>query len=412
MRPIFLLILLLSCVTDSLQAAESRVQAETVLTYFDTPASSLYTTGNSVYTIQADVSSQSDPGLSLHINGKGQKTQTGGHRLDDISAAELELGYLEYQGDQARFKARLGRQYIHEALLVNVIDGMKVQSDLGRYFSVSLFSGQPANIYNADEQTAASTHGGRLTYFSRWHRFSLSYQQFESSGTIEETGGINLETTLPVGLSLTAQSRYDIARTSESSRDIRLSFARRWLSPLLHLFGKDGGKQGPAPLSIVAGNYPDYSYLGTELSLPTSTRTRLFLNVRNYNYVVEKNRSRYFSSSFQWKISLQGYLGAETGLMQSVNNDNRYQLIKLYGHWKPLYRSIPLDFLNSEMTLTNYPGKPASSSGSLFMSIGCGKAFQDDKWNLQFSSQYSHAETHKARYTGFLTLTFHYGRPT
>ena len=296
MKSIFLLILLLSIATGSLRAAESQFQTETVLTYFDTPASSLYTTGNTVYAFQADVSPQAGPGLSFHINGKGLMTQTDGRRHNDISQAELELGYLEYRGDRAGFNARLGRQYIHEGTLVNVIDGMKIQSSLGNYFSASMFGGQPANIYNAGEQIAASTYGGRLTNFSRWHRLSLSYQQFESSETIEEVGGLNLKTTLPAGLTLTGQSYYDMINHIERSRDLRLSFSKRWISPLLRLLKRDTSKQDNSPLAIVAGNNQDFSYLGTELSLPATSRAKLFLNIKNYDYVVEDNSARYYSS--------------------------------------------------------------------------------------------------------------------
>ncbi len=406
MKSIFLLILLLSIATGSLRAAESQFQTETVLTYFDTPASSLYTTGNTVYAFQADVSPQAGPGLSFHINGKGLMTQTDGRRHNDISQAELELGYLEYRGDRAGFNARLGRQYIHEGTLVNVIDGMKIQSSLGNYFSASMFGGQPANIYNAGEQIAASTYGGRLTNFSRWHRFSLSYQKFESSETIEEVGGLNLKTNLPAGLTLTGQSYYDMINHIERSRDLRLSFSKRWISPLLRLLKRDTSKQDNSPLAIVAGNNQDFSYLGTELSLPATSRAKLFLNIKNYDYVVEDNSARYYSSRLHWTASTKDYMGAETGFMQSRSRNNNYQIIRLYGHWTPSTNLFPFDNISSEATLINFPHREAGANKSVFMSFRCGKNLFDDQWQMGFSGNVNRAGDQETSLLGLVTLSY------
>ena len=283
---------------------------------------------------------------------------------------------------------------------------MKIQSSLGNYFSASMFGGQPANIYNAGEQIAASTYGGHLTNFSRWHRFSLSYQKFESSTKAEEVGGLNLKTQLPGGLTITGQSQYDMISASERSRDLRLSLARRWISPLLRLFGSNTDKQQSSRLAIVAGTYPDYSYLGTELSLPMTDELKLVLNVKDYDYIVDNNSSRYYSSRLHWNTAAKGHLGTETGHMQSYDSNNNYQLLRLYGHWTPRLNLSSFKYLSSEVTVINYPHREANANKSILMSFGCGIDLFDDRWQMRFSGNYNREVGQKQNFLGLMTLSY------
>lgn len=118
--------------------------------------------------LSLDATRLADGNLSFHFYGWGRVDLIDKSFNDDRATGSLTYGYLKYRFKQANADIRLGRQFIHDGINNEQIDGVSAHSDLPYGFGISAFGG--ANVHttrifgeNSDGK-GDGIAGGRINY--------------------------------------------------------------------------------------------------------------------------------------------------------------------------------------------------------------------------------------------------------
>ncbi len=164
-REIYLgLILLMGCMPATAYGTEVHFQSDTIIRAFErNTVNKEDATVLPIYEyMRLDAGQLTDFGLSYHMYGWGRADLANNDFFTDQTSGQLLYGYVEYKQQANRFDAKLGRQHIFAGVSNVDVDGVSAGGDLGDYFSLSLYGGQPV-AYNAIEGNSGdSIFGGRL----------------------------------------------------------------------------------------------------------------------------------------------------------------------------------------------------------------------------------------------------------
>ncbi len=365
--------------------------------------------------IQLDIDNPDEPGLAFHLYGWGRWDTADNDYYDDSTAGELLYSYLEYSGEQAHFNARLGRQYIFEGVTNDSIDGIRVRSDLGKYFSGSVFAGLPVAYSGENGRDGDSIYGGRLANHTSWYDLGVSYQTVESdSDDAGEKAGTDISVYLPLGIGLYGRSIYnvDTEDISEHSYELRFGLGPVAVRPFFQQFDYDDyfgdSTTGINPFAMLAGTEEKLTVAGAELSLPVGDSLVLVATYKNYDYDVFHDSSQYHALQATWTSEENNQIGGEAGVMSGDAAENRYYLLRAFGYWQSLPEALPLGFLSGEVVYVDYDQPIYEEDSSLFISLGCGKKFMEDALSVKLSADYSIDPYFDEDIQGMLTLSYRF----
>jgi len=365
--------------------------------------------------IQLDIDNPDEPGLAFHLYGWGRWDAADNGYYDDSTSGELLYSYLEYSAAQAHFNARLGRQYIFEGVTHDSIDGLRIRSDLGKYFSGSFFAGLPVAYSSDNGRDGDSIYGGRIANLTRWYNLGLSYQKVESDDEdAGEKAGLDVSAYLPAGINLSGRSSYnmDSEEWAEHSYEAKFAVGMVSIRPFFQKFNYDDyfddEAAGVNPFAMLAGSHEELTVAGTELSLPVGDQLTVAANFKNYDYKVFDDSSQYYSLQLTWTGESSNQLGGEAGIMSGDTAENRYYLIRMFGYWKDLPEALPLGFVSSEIVYVGYDEAIYGEDSSLFLSLSCGQKFMADALSLKLSADYSIDPYFDKEIQGMLTLSYHF----
>ncbi|MDT8422015.1 MAG: hypothetical protein RQ754_16425, partial [Desulfuromonadales bacterium] len=198
---IFLALFLLGILPAYTFGAEISLKSDTIFRFFerDTASEQDAAVLPGYEYLQLDGGQLDDYGLSFHLYGWGRADFADNDYYEDQTAGELLYGYLQYRQEANRFSARLGRQYVFEGVANDAIDGLRLSSDLGDYFTLSLYGGQPVGLDATQGRSGDSIFGGRLAHrFGTRYEIGVSYKEIDNeSETAEEKFGVDLSLFLP-----------------------------------------------------------------------------------------------------------------------------------------------------------------------------------------------------------------------
>jgi len=402
----------------SASALEMRFKADTLLRGFERDtATKTDATVLPIYEyFQADVETPGEPGLGFHLYGWGRWDLADNDFYDDATAGELLYGYLEYSAAQARFNARLGRQYVFEGVANESIDGLRVSSDLGKYFSGSLYAGQPVALADENGRSGDSIYGGRLAYhLAGLGGLGLSYKKIESDGDNgEETAGLDLSAYLPYNVSLYGFSAFNVnaGEWREHSYELRFPLGPANLRPYFQkfrykdYFGIDAGNVNPFLLLAKSGE--ELTVLGTDLTLPVGENWTLVGKVKNYDYSILNDNAQYFGAQATWASEGNNQIGGELGVMNGDTDQNKYTLVRLYTYWGQMPDGCPLGFVSTDLVYVYYDREIYGEDSSLFISLGIGRKFMEDALALKLSGDYSSDPYFDKDVRGMLTVSYRF----
>ncbi|MBW2477611.1 MAG: hypothetical protein JRE63_09855, partial [Deltaproteobacteria bacterium] len=196
-----------------LSFADVSIQSDTLLRVFERDTASeedaMVVPGYEY--LQVDVGALAEPGVSFHLYGWGRADFADNDYFDDQTAGELLYGYAQYTLATNRANLRLGRQYVFDGVANEAIDGLRLSGDLGDYFAVSAYGGQPVGLDSTDGRSGDSIFGGRLAHrLGSLYEVGLSYKTIDNdSDTAEEWLGVDVSAFLPANLSVYGYSRYN-----------------------------------------------------------------------------------------------------------------------------------------------------------------------------------------------------------
>ncbi len=412
-------ILSLFCLPWTVSAAQLNFQSDTILRMLERDT----TTKDSaavlpIYEyIQLDIGTPDEPGLSFHLYGWGRLDMADNDYYDDSTAGELLYSYIEYTGEQAAFNARLGRQYLFEGVADTAIDGLRLSSDLGKYFSGSVYAGLPVDYSNENGRDGDSIYGARIAnHMTGWYDLGLSYQKISNDSDSDEKAGMDLSAYLPLGINLYGFSslNLDTDEWAEHSYELRFSAGPVGIRPYFQkfryedYFGTDNTSVNP--FAFLANSGEELTVVGTEATLPIGNSWTLVANIKNYDYKVLSDSSRYYSGKVIWSGEEGTQLGGEAGLMDGDTDQNKYLLVRVYGYWTQLPAMLPVGYVSSELMYVDYDQAIYGEDSSFFVSVGVGQKFLDDALDVKVSGDYSKDPYYDEDLQAMVTLSYRFGK--
>ncbi len=409
------------CLPIPVSAVEINFQSDTLLRAFERDTSTKKDAAVlPMYEyLRLDIASPDEPGLAFHMYGWGRTDLANNDYYDDDTEGELLYGYLEYSRHEARFNARLGRQQVFEGVANDAVDGVRFSSDLGRYFSGSLYAGQPVALDIVSGSSGDSIYGGRLaSHLASWTDLGISYKKISNDGdTTDEKTGIDLSAYLPYNVNLYGLSSYNLESEGwgEHSYELRFPLGPVALRPYFQEFHYEDyfstSVNSAGPFRFLADTGEKLSVGGADLTLPVGKSWVLVAKGKHYDYEVFDDSSQYAGAQATWSAGKgHSQIGGEFGYMKGDKAQNDYYLVRLFSYWDQLPASYPIGFVSGDVLFVGYDQAIYGEDSSLFISLGVGKKFLADTLELKLSADYSRDPYFDNDLRGMLTASYHFGR--
>lgn len=363
--------------------------------------------------LQVDIGAASEPGLSFHAYGWGRLDLADDDFFEDDTAGELLYGYLEYRAKAASFNARLGRQYVFEGVANEAVDGLRLSSDLGRYFSASLYAGQPVSLDSENGRSGDSIYGGRLGHrLAGWYDVGVSYKEIDNDSDLaEKMLGIDLGLYLPHGISVHGLSSRNLETDGwgEHAYEVRFKLAGIDLRPYYQQFRYEDqfgtGANGAAPFRFLAATGEKVTVAGVDATW-RGDAWDLGARARHSDYDRRDEETQYYAVLATWYAAGRCSLGGEAGVMNGDADQDDYVLLRAYAYWDRLPQGLPLSFLTGEVVWVRYREDIYNEDTSLFLSLGAGRRFLDDALEVKLSGDYSRDPYFDHDVRGMLTISY------
>jgi hypothetical protein len=368
--------------------------------------------------LQLDFGSATEPGLSFHAYGWGRLDLADDDYYDDDTAGEVLYGYLEYQAKEANFNARLGRQYVFEGVANEAVDGLRLNSDLGKYFSASLYGGQPVALDSEEGRDGDSIYGGRLGHrLSGWYDVGVSYKTIDNDSDLaEEMLGIDLGVYLPYGISLYGFSSRNLETDGwgEHSYELRFRLAGADIRPYYQQFRYQDqfgtGANGSYPFRYLAETDEEVQVIGTDVTWQAGESWDFGLKAKGFEYDERDDKAQYYAALATWQGEQRCSVGGEAGVMDGDADEDRYLLLRAFAYWDQLPQWLPLAFLSGDVVWVDYQEDIYNEDTSLFLSLGGGWKFLEDALQVKLSGDYSNDPYFDEDVRGMLTVSYRLDR--
>lgn len=400
-------------------AMELNVKSDTILRMFerDTATDKDAAVLPAYEYLQIDAENPGEPGLSFHLYGWGRSDLADNNYYADRSSGELLYAYLEYAQQQAAFNLRMGRQYVFEGVAGEALDGLRVSSDLGRFFSASLYAGQQVAMADENGRNGDSLYGGRLAHhLAGFYDLGVSYKKIRNdSDDAEELAAFDLALYLPANIWLHGFSSYNLDSDdfAEHSYELNASLGPVSVRPFFQFFQYEDyfstSINSANPFRFLASTGEELTTFGSDFILPVGDTVVLTAKGKFYDYKVLDDNSQYYALLATWSGEGQSQLGAELGVMQGDAAQNKYVLTRLFSYWDQLAEA-PLSFVSCELVYVAYDQNIYGEDSSLFASVGTGRKFMEDALEVKISGDYSKDPYFDEDLRGMLTLSYQFGK--
>jgi hypothetical protein len=414
---ILALILLLVMLPASSFGAQVHFKSDTYLRGFqrDTATESDVTVLPGYEYLQLDAGELEDYGLSVHFYGWGRADLADSNYFDDSTDGKLLYGYLEYRQPANRFSVRFGRQYIFEGVSNEAVDGLRVSSDLGDYFSLSLYGGLPVALDAENGRSGDSIYGGRLSHhFGTKYEVGLSYKDIANDhDTAEKMVGVDLSAYLPANMSFYGYSAYNNETNgwAEHNYELRIPIASVQLKPYFQHFAyKDffgTGANAVGPFRNLAKTDEALTAYGLDALWQVNSAWNLGAKAKYFDYD-QKDNAATFSAQLAWHGEKSQYGGEIGRTVANKTAGNDYTLVRLFGYCEAMAGKYWLDFVSSDVLLAYYDEAIYGKDSSLFISLGTGKHLMNDALEVKISGDYSRDPYFDNDLKGMLTISYVY----
>jgi len=417
---IFLALILLGMLPAYSFSAEISIKSDTIFRLFerDTNREEDAAVLPGYEYLQVDAGELEDYGLSFHLYGWGRADLADNDYYGDQTAGELLYGYMEYSQEANRFNAKLGRFQVFEGVANDAIDGLYLGGDLGDYFDLSLYGGQPGALDSEQGRSGDSIFGGRLAHRLGTHyEVGVSYKSIENdNNTAEEMLGIDISAFLPANLSLYGFSKYnnETGDWAEHSYELRIPVSNVLFKPYYQHFSYedyfDTGANAVNPFRWLSQTGEELTAYGVDALWQVDDIWTFGGKAKFFDYD-NLDKAETYSILATWQGKGLTQYGGEIGHTSANDTaDNDYTLLRLYGYCDAMAEQFWLDFFSADLLLTYYDKDIYGEDSSVFVSLGTGKRFLDDALSVTLSGDYSQDPYFDDDQRGMLTMSYSYDR--
>jgi len=414
------LILLVGLLSAHSVGAATRIESDTIFRVFqrDTAAEEDATVFPVYEYLQIDTGELEDYGVSFHLYGWGRADLVDSEYFEDPTAGELLYGYVEYRADANQYGLRLGRQHVFEGVANETVDGLRLSGNLGDYFSLSVYGGQPVGLNAVQGSDGDSIVGGRLAHHNgSKYEIGVSFKASENDGeTAEEMMGVDLALSLPSDLRLSGYSTYNQESEdwAEQSWELRVPLGRFTLKPYYQQFSYEdyfaAGANAVNPFLLLAQSTEELTAYGVDALYQYNSSWNFGCKVKQYAYD-ELDAAQTYSVLAAWQGENRTQYGAEIGRTAAGDTaDNDYTLVRVYGYSEAAGGRLGMDFLSGDVLLAQYDEEIYGTDSSVFASFGGGKRFMGDALSVKLSGDYSQDPYFDKDIRGTLTVSYNFAQ--
>ncbi len=420
-RGLFLaLVLLMGLTPADSSGAETRIESDTIFRVFqrDTAAEEDAAVLPAYEYLQIDTGELEDYGVSFHLYGWGRADLADSEYFEDQTAGELLYGYVEYRRDANQYGLRLGRQHVFEGVANETVDGLRLSGNLGDYFSLSVYGGQPVGLNSVQGSDGDSIVGGRLAHHNGSHYdIGVSYKASENDGeTAEEMLGVDLAVSLPEDIRLSGFSNYNQESEgwAEQSWELRVPLGRFTLKPYYQQFSyEDYFATGANAVSVFqdrAASGEELTAYGLDALWQYDQNWTFSGKVKQHDYD-QADSAQTYSVLAAWQGEEVTQYGAEIGRTAAGDTaGNEYTLVRVYVYSEKTGGRLGMAFLSADVLLAQYDEEIFGVDSSLFISLGGGKRFMGDALLVKLSGDYSQDPYFDEDLRGTLTVSYNYDK--
>lgn len=349
---------------------------------------------------------------SLYVGGWGRADLGDKSSRDRSTDADLQYGYLSYQGARNNLQISAGRQFVAEGVATQRLDGLYVRSDLLAGFGAAVYVGTPA----VTEPTLLADDlifGGRITQGNtKYYTIGVSaLKSFDESARYREEEGVDLWLHPLKQLDLTGRSSYNSITSGWMEHAYAVSY-----NPLdsLHI---------SADLSNI--NYKDYFYrvttsalvfnpltngidpnekllaLGANVSYALNNAFTVSGDYRHYDYDIAKNAD-YFGARLTYSVPGSYVAGASFHRMDGRQDKLKYNEYRLYASKELGKVDLTLDLID-----INYDSTAGTNGVKNAVTVVAGGQYEFTKSvKLGASIDYSHNPLFDNEVKGLVKLTY------
>lgn len=372
--------------------------------------------------LQVDVGDAEKRALTFHLYGWVRGELGDSTYYEEVyggdTGGELLYGYLQYVRSETNLDVRLGRQYVFEGVARNEsVDGLRIGSDLGRYFTGSIYAGQPSDLDSENGREGDYIYGGRLAHRMRGlYDLGISYKSVDNDDhTAEEQVGADLSLFLPGGVSLSGGSVYDLESDGWAEHfytaDLKAGPLR--LRPFFEHYRFDdyfdADDRTPGTFQFLAGLDEKLTIFGGDVLWERQKGIELGARFKHYDYDERDETSQFYSLLGNWVTANKSQYGGELGRMDGESDESRYLLARGYFFYDGI-KSPYLKFVTGDAVYVFYDDDVNGDDDSLTLSLGGGNRFLNDRLELRVAGEYNSTPYFDSDLRGWLMARLSYGR--
>lgn len=348
---------------------------------------------------------------SLHFGGWGRVDLGDKSARDKYTDADVQYGYLSYQGAKNNLVFNAGRQFVAEGVAAQRLDGVYARSDFAAGFGAAVYVGSPV-VTDPNFKADSFIFGGRITHsMNKYYTLGVSaLKSFDEDGAVyREEEGLDLWLHPLKQVDVTGRSAYNSVTNGWMEHAYILSY-----TPIDSL-------KISADVSNI--NYKDYFYKVTTSALAFNPLTNgidpnekvLTLggsvaytpiknltvagDFKNYNYDIAKS-ANYFGGKVTYSLPESFAAGASFHRMDGNTDKLNYYECRAYASKKIAHLDLALDFIG-----VNYDSK---INGEKYAYTVAGAASYEFNRKLKLGADvdYSHNPDLDNEVKGLVKLTY------
>ncbi|MBU1710488.1 MAG: hypothetical protein KKE17_10835 [Proteobacteria bacterium] len=336
-------------------------------------------------------------GFSFHGYGWGRSDLGDDIFFDKNEDGELLYGYMEYSHSSNNLNIKLGRQHVFAGIANESVDGLRVTGDITPYFTLSAYGGLPVSLDKENGRNGDSIWGAKIAHHKgTLYNVGVSYKQiYNDDIEDEEILGIDLALTPAGPISFSGLSSRNLLSNewAEHSYEAPFRLFEKNVRPYFHQFEYDGlfntRSNSADPFRFLAGTDETLTIIGSDIYWWQSEKWDLAFKVKNYDYDIRTDTSRFYSSLLTWHGEELSQVGGEMGVMEGAAAENDYLLGRAFFYWDQPADNKAFDFVTGDLLYVYYNETIFGQDNSLFLSLGIGSHFFNKSLAVKLSVDYS-----------------------
>ena len=169
------------------------------------------------------------------------------------------------------------------------------------------------------------------------------------------------------------------------------------------------GANNATPFRFLAGTQEELTVFGGDAIWEGGEAVDVGVKLKHIDYDRREETSQFISALATWHGEELTQLGGEVGYMAADSSESRYLLLRAFAYWDQLPEVVPAAFVSGDVVATLYRDAILGEKTALFISLGAGRRFLDDRLEIEVSGDYGFDPIYDYDLRGIVTAKYVFG---